>query len=173
MDAVCEEGIAYLADSHKGTDPPELIIPALPLHVAFEWLLTTLPKGAVLSRLKVPAEVLSQLPNPSEGVDGQIYTSYADFICPDDCPEPQEICTHTGKVRKGILHETLANIQSAEFTSIVVRSRQIAPGLGGYQPDDLFAALSGVLTAGGPVLLSTACKCHGVIQAFNLTNHLL
>ena len=167
--AVCADGIAYLDDRLKDPDPPDWIIPAIPLHVAFEWLQTTLPEGTTLDLLAVPEQVREQLPNPMAGTAGQIYISYADFICPDDCPEPAEICTFTGKARKGILHRTLAQIQHADYTSVVLRSRQIAPGLGGYRSDDLFTARAGVLAATGPVMFSTACKCHGVMQAFRIS----
>ena len=169
IDAVSADGIAYLAGSLKDPNPPDWIIPALPLHVAFEWLQTTLPEGAALALLPVPEQVRMQLPNPLEGTAGQVYISYADFICPGDCPEPADVCTFTGKARKGILHRTLAQIQHADYTSVVLRSRQIAPGLGGYRSDDLFTARTRVLAADGPVMLSTACKCHGVIQAFRIT----
>ncbi len=169
IEVVSADGITYLADSLKGPDPPGWVIPAIPLHVAFEWLRTDLPKGSALDILPVPEQVCAQLPNPTQGPAGQVYMSYADFICPADCPEPADLCTFTGKARKGILHRTLVQIQFAEFTSIVVRSRQIAPGLGGYRPDDLLTARTAVLSAGGPVLFSTACKCHGVMQAFRIT----
>ncbi len=169
IDVVSADGITCLVDSLKDPEPPDWVIPALPLHVAFQWLQTTLPEGAVLDILPVPEQVCTQLPNPIEGATGQVYMSYADFICPADCPEPADLCTFTGKARKGILHRVLAQIQFAEFISVVVRSKQIAPGLGGYQPDDLFTARTAVLSASGPVLFSTACKCHGVMQAFRIT----
>ncbi len=169
IDAVRADGIAYLAGSLKDPNPPDWVIPAIPLHVAFEWLQTTLPEGTNLDLLPVPEQVCAQLPNPFAGTAGQVYISYADFICPEECPEPADVCTFTGKARKGILYRTLAQIQYADYTSVVLRSRQIAPGLGGYRSDDLFAARIRVLAAKGPVLLSTACKCHGVIQAFRIT----
>jgi hypothetical protein len=169
INAVNADGIACLAGSLKDPDPPDWIIPAIPLHVALEWLQTTLPEGAALELLPVPEQVRAQLPNPLEGTAGQVYISYADFMCPEDCPEPGDVCTFTGKARKGILHRTLAQIQHADYMSVVLRSRQIAPGLGGYRSDDLFPTRTRVLAANGPVMLSTACKCHGVIQAFRIT----
>ena len=169
IDGVSADGITCLVDRLKDPEPPDWVIPAIPLHVAFEWLQTTLTEGTALDILPVPEQVCAQLPNPIEGPTGQVYMSYADFICPADCPEPADLCTFTGEARKGILHRVLAQIQFAEFTSVVVRSKQIAPGLGGYQPDDLFTARTAVLSASGPVLFSTACKCHGVMQAFRIT----
>lgn len=163
------DSILFLSESLKGADPPDWIIPAVPLHVAFEWVRTTLPEEVALEKLAVPDQVREQLPHPMPGADEQVYMSHADFICPDDCPEPADICTYTGKAREPILYEVLARILYEDFTSVAVRSRQLAPGVGGIRPNDLFTALGEIVSSRGPVLLSTACKCHGVIQAFRLT----
>jgi hypothetical protein len=163
------DSILYLSESLKGTDPPDWIIPAVPLHVAFEWVRTTLPEEVALEQLAVPDRVKAELPHPMPGADGQVYVSHADFICPDDCPEPAGICTYTGQAREPDLYARLARITFQDFTSVVVRSRQLAPGLGGFRPNDLFTALGESVSAGGPVLLGTACKCHGVVQAFRIT----
>jgi len=162
------DSILFLSESLKGADPPDWIIPAVPLHVTFEWLRTTLPEVVSLEKLAVPNQVKEELPHPMPGTDGQLYVSHADFICPDDCPEPADICTYTGNAREPNLYEILAKIQFEDYTSVVVRSRQLAPGVGGIRPNDLFAALGEIVSSRGPVLLSTACKCHGVIQAFRL-----
>ena len=82
IDAVSADGIAYLAGSLKDPGPPDWIIPAIPLHVAFQWLQKTLPEGTTLDLLPVPEKVRALLPNPVEGTAGQVYISYADFICP-------------------------------------------------------------------------------------------
>ncbi|MGD8613081.1 MAG: potassium transporter, partial [Desulfobacterales bacterium] len=92
--------------------------------------------------------------------------SIADFKCPANCSEPDDICTHTGKPRPMILHEFLKSIQPKGFTSIVIRSHQLAPGVGGYTPAALFDALDQIKKMQSPVLLSTACSCHGVMNAF-------
>ena len=170
VDILCEEGISHLADSLENPEPPDWIIPAIPTHVAFEWLRTTLPEGVHLEVFPVPGPVRARIPNPMAGDAEQVYASYADFICPDDCPEPADTCSYTGQPRKGILFKTLAQIQYENYTAVVVRSRQLAPGLGGYRPGDLLAARNAVLSAQGPVLFSTACKCHGVMQAFRLSD---
>ena len=57
---------------------------------------------------------------------------------------------------------------SMGLKGIVIQSRQLAPGVGGYAPSELFEVLSLVRSAETPVLLSTACKCHGVINAFEV-----
>lgn len=163
------DSILFLSESLKGADPPDSIVPAVPLHVAFEWVRTTLPEEVSLEKLAVPDQVKAQLPHPMPGTDGQVYVSHADFICPDDCPEPADICTYTGKTRERNLYAVLARIRFEDYSSVVVRSRQLAPGVGGIRPNDLFTALGAIVSSRGPVLLSTACKCHGVIQAFRIT----
>jgi hypothetical protein len=50
----------------------------------------------------------------------------------------------------------------------VIRSRQLAPGVGGYPPAALRQAEAASLAAPRSVLLATACKCHAVIDAFRI-----
>ena len=82
--------------------------------------------------------------------------SMADFICPDHCPEPKDICTHTGKPRPFNLYKKLESIKYDHFRSVVVRSRQLSPGVGGYSPGALFHALDVIKSSTTPILLSTA-----------------
>jgi hypothetical protein len=168
IDVVCQDSIDYLADCLRKKDQPDWIVPAVPMHVAFEWINRTLPAGRTLKPLPVPDPIARMLPNPMAGQDGQLYISYADFICPDACPEPAEICSFTGKPRKGILHRTLEQVAFRNYRSVVVHSKQMAPGVGGYRPQALITACRQVLSSGGPVLLSTACKCHGVMHAVSV-----
>jgi hypothetical protein len=65
-----------------------------------------------------------------------------------------------------VLHEFLKSIQRIDIKTVVIRSHQLAPGVGGYSPRDLFAALNEIEAAQGPVSLSTACSCHGIMNAF-------
>jgi hypothetical protein len=116
----------------------------------------------------VPEAVVQRLPNVFRGEGGAIYASNADFLCPDNCPEPEAICTHTGKPRPCNLYEKLGEVAAPPFRAIVVRSLQLAPGVGGYRPETLFQTLAAVQRVSGPVLLSTACRCHGVMHAFTV-----
>jgi hypothetical protein len=164
--AVCMDGIQYLDRHLISAHYPDWIVPAIPLHVAFEWIRAKLSACNEPLRIPVPTELISELPNPIRGKAGQLYISIADFKCPDNCPEPADICTYTGKPRLMILHEFLKSIQHRDFKSIVIRSHQLAPGVGGYKPEELFNALKEIETTQAPVLLSTACSCHGVMDAF-------
>ncbi len=94
-----------------------------------------------------------------------MYVSHADFYCPEDCAEPRDICTVTQEPRKRNMFELLGEVDLPPFQSLVIRSRQLGPGIGGYRPERLLELLSLVNQAAGPLLVSTACRCHGVITA--------
>ena len=51
---------------------------------------------------------------------------------------------------------------------MVIRSHQLAPGVGGYKPEALQESLLKISQGKGLVLYSTACLCHGVVHAFKL-----
>jgi hypothetical protein len=93
--------------------------------------------------------------------------SYADFICPDDCPEP-DVCTITGKRREKPLYELLRSLDVG-FRVHIIRSHQLAPGLGGYTVADLKRAAETLAGhRNGKWLVGTACKCHGILTAFEI-----
>ncbi|MBT8356533.1 MAG: potassium transporter [Desulfobacterales bacterium] len=165
---VCMDGIEYLLQNLKNMDHPDWIIPAIPVHVAYEWVRLKIKGSYILKTTRLPLEVKTRLPNVSEGKRGEIYMSIADFICPDHCPEPNDICTHTGKPRPFTLYKRLESIQDDHFRSVVVQSRQLFPGVGGYTPKALFQTLDIIKSSRISVLLSTACRCHGVMHAFKL-----
>jgi hypothetical protein len=172
FEAVCMDGIQYLERNLTDTHYPDWIVPAIPLHVAYEWIKTKLPKTRRVQKIPVPDDFVSQLPHPISAETGQLFISIADFKCPESCPEPDEICTITGEPRLMVLHEFLKTIQRKDIKTVVIRSHQLAPGVGGYTPRALFAALSKIESAAGPVSLSTACSCHGIMNAFKLSARL-
>jgi len=165
----CMEGIRYLEASLVTQDHPDWIIPAIPVHVAFEWIKSKLTKRYNVHTIPIPHRLEAQLPNALQGDSGQRFISNADFICPDNCSEPEEICTYTGKPRPRILNDFLQQIKYSDFRSIVVCSQQLFAGIGGYSPPTLFEALSAVEMTPNPILLSTACRCHGVLDAFRIS----
>jgi len=165
---VCLEGASYLAQQLDGNDAPDWIIPAVPVHLAFEWVRFKVMQERSLEVIPVPMEIEAVVPNPMRGREGQVFVSYADFVCPDNCAEPFDQCTFTGKPRKGLLYQTLERIAFKDFLSVVIRSRQLAPGVGGYRPEALKEALRKVEAHKGPVLFSTACLCHGVMHALKI-----
>jgi hypothetical protein len=64
------------------------------------------------------------------------------------------------------MYEILRNLRLATFEPFVIRSHQLGPGIGGYRPEKLFALNRHLNSIRGAILLSTACRCHGVITGF-------
>lgn len=156
------DGIKFLEKHLAKGRKPDWIIPALPLHLAAEWLLRHLgPKR--LRRITLPSELEVLVPNPMHGPEGNLYVSHADFRCPPDCDEPRDICTITRKSRKQNMYDFLGSLHMEPFTALNIRSHQLGPGIGGYRAEQLFEMRKNVEQATGPVILSTACRCHGVI----------
>ena len=160
------DGISELDRLLKTGHLFDYVIPCVPFHVAFEYLLHNLkPLGA--RRSSVPP--FSGLPNALMGENGDLYTSLADFFCPGDCSEPPLYCTVTGKRREKPLYQTLADAFQS-YESRVIQSQQLAPGVGGFPPKilgDLVEDLGALAMLGQPFLISTACSCHGVTSAFS------
>ena len=168
----CEDGIGFLTYHLKKENPPEWIVPAIPIHVVFHYLETMLFSKSCLVPVQLPAAFLKALPNPIIGSNNEVYVSVADFICPDNCPEPADFCTVTHKKRAFYLYDRIADRCPEDFHPIVIRSHQLAPGVGGILPQDIFNALETIRISTKPIVLATACKCHGVISPFRLSRNL-
>ena len=169
FNVVCMDGISFLSSRlFSKTDLPDWIVPAVPIHMAYQWVQNELLPDFFIQLETIPIQIISRLPNPMIGKDKQVYMSVADFICPDNCPEPETVCTVTQKPRPYSLFEHLSELSDDRFVSVVIRSRQLAPGVGGFKPEVLFSALQQVKNAGSSILFSTACRCHGVMNAFSI-----
>jgi hypothetical protein len=94
--------------------------------------------------------------------------SNADFRCPHDCPEPGAICPSTGQPRPRVMHAYLSALAFEGYTAMVIRSLQLAPGVGGFKAATLWDCWRTLHNRRGRFLFSTACKCHGVMNAFTL-----
>lgn len=163
-----EDGISFLLRRLvRHGDPSPWIVPALPLHLAYEWLAAKLTSSGRFYPHPVPEAVAGGLLNAVRGPEGQVYISIADFICPDTCSEPSKRCPTTGAPRLYDLHAYLAGLRHASYRSMVIRSHQLTPGLGGFRGRQLTDALEAVRSRPGAYLFSTASKCHGVMHAFN------
>jgi len=146
-------------------DDSTWIIPAVPVHFAFQWALHELKKIGRVELQPIPETVEAQIPNPYRALNGSLCASFATFICPDNCNEPDEICTYTKGPRRGNLFEELGKISLPGFDVIVVRSWQLAPGVGGYPGSSLKKVLQEITDQPeGRYLMVTSCRCHGVIN---------
>ena len=140
IETIISDGIFYLSQFLSEGRKTDYIIPAVPLHLAFEFILSQLkPLGA--KRKRIPS--ISGLPNPVSGKTGDLYTSLANFLCSEDCPEPAQYCTATGKRREKPLYQILKDLKGP-FESRVIRSEQLAPGVGGFQPKALIDLLEDI-----------------------------
>lgn len=158
------DGIFYLGQFLSEGRKAEYIIPAVPLHLAFEFILAQLkPLGA--KREKMP--LFSSLPNLMRGKTGDLYTSLSNFLCSEDCPEPAQYCTATGERRERPLYQILKDLKGS-FESRVIQSQQLAPGVGGFRPKAIINLLEDIKKKKAPgqtFLISTASRCHGVTSA--------
>ena len=162
------DGIQLLLKNYRSLDPSTIIVPAVPFHLAYEWLTRYVDGTYEVQKISVPEEIKPRLPHSWPGSEGSLLVSYADFVCPDDCPEP-DFCTVTGERREQALYDLLRHLDLPGFHVHVIRSHQIAPGLGGYTVADL-TGVAGELKKRemGKWLLGTACKCHGILTAFKI-----
>ncbi len=167
---ICGEPGESVASLTREPVPEDVwVIPAVPVHLGFEWLVSELGRLGGVDRLSVPEEVGRMVPNPMRSPSGTLYASYATFVCPDYCKEPEGICTHTGKARQGNLFETLGRVRLPGFEVAVLRSWQLAPGVGGYPMRSLIELLSRIAPRRGRYLFATACRCHGVMDGLEWT----
>ena len=168
IDFVCSDGIEWLVEQFVPDSVVTKIIPTIPIHLAAEWLKRKiLCEGGFIRSLEIPDELLYHFPHPIRLSPSKSVLSHADFICPENCAEPDKLCSYTLKPRPPSLYNLIETTDCGNFTPIVVRSRQFAPGVGGFFPEDLWNLLARVsLLPDTPLLVGTACKCHGVINAF-------
>lgn len=164
VEVVEEDGVAFMTRHLKTAPAPDWIIPAAPVHVACSWIMENALKVR-LQTVPVPEEYFAALPNPFRGEDEAVYVSFADFQCPEDCPEPKDRCTVTGHPREEDMVTLFEKLQRTGFPSVVVHSRLLYPGVGGYRPDALWEMKGRIEKMDGPFLLGTACRCHGVLHA--------
>ena len=164
VESIACNGRPFLEHFFSEGGPVGYIIPAVPYHLAFESILSSLePLGA--ERVEIPP--LQGLPNPMTGEAGDLYTSLADFLCPEACPEPPRFCTVTKQKRRKPLFKILADLKGP-FESKVIRSHQLGIGVGGFRPKEWIDLTDQIKKQKGSnhlFLISTACRCHGVTSA--------
>jgi len=166
IESIVEDGPFFLNQFLSKGRRIHYIIPSVPFHLAFEFILLCLkPFGA--RRVEIPS--LPGLPNPEIGKTGDLYTSFADFLCPADCPEPSRYCTVTREKREKPLYDILRGLKGP-FESRVIISQPLAVGVGGFQPKELLALLEDLKkqkNSHNLILISTASRCHAVTSALS------
>lgn len=139
-----------------------VIVPSVPIHVAYEWVLSYFGAG-----IPVPVKLMETLPGAIAGADGCLYCSYSDFLCPEDCPEPETACTVTGEPWSSPLFQIMSLISIRGYTAVSLRSHLLFPGTGGYTAGALRELMGIVRGKRGRYLIATASRCHGVIHGFS------
>jgi hypothetical protein len=170
--AIAQDGVECLVGK-LSRDSSDWIVPAVPFHLVYEWTRRKMASNFLLVPAQINSEWQNKLPNCVLGGEGQCFVSNANFLCPDNCPEPKGICTHTGLSRPRIMYRFLAEWGRRHFDTTVIRSRQLAPGVGGYPAKEMFFLLDHLHASQSyarQFLLATACSCHGVVNLFEITS---
>jgi hypothetical protein len=152
-----DDAVSFLLNSAL-PEPDDWIVPMVPFHLAATYLLK---KSSTLRLMPFPPEISLFVPNPYPSGPSDLCCSVADFLCPDDCPEGI-CCTVTGQPRNP-LYETLERLQIPEFQTLVLRSSQILPGVGGYTLESLLKLEQRITS--GKYIIATSCKCHAVMTS--------
>jgi hypothetical protein len=168
VEYVQSDGVRWLVEHFHRQGEVRWVIPALPVHLAAQWIKSKLvARSKSVEALSAPEEIVRLLPNAYRLGDAEWAISHADFICPSDCMEPDEICTCTGLPRPQPLYDLLDSLPAADTVVLSIRSHQLAPGVGGLKADELWRLFDRVLEQEGRrLLLGTACKCHGIVSSF-------
>ena len=166
IEIIRADAVEWLSEHFTPEAVVDKIIPAVPLHLASEWLKKKLSDDhRIVRSVEIPDNQLRSLPNPIRLSLSRVALSHADFRCPENCSEPEELCTYTRRQRPQSLYHLLETVVFGNFTPLIVRSRQFASGLGGFMPGDLWNLLERArLLPETPLLIGTACKCHGVVD---------
>lgn len=157
------EAIAFLVQHLGSNGRWDWIIPMVPVHVAYHWLLQGPLAGSGWQPVAVPEALGLMIPGARRGPAGELYLSRAQHLCPDDCAEP-DVCPITGETRDLPLHQELAALNLPGYQIKVIPSQQLAPGVGGYPPGRLLDLARNLEALTGNVLIATACRCHGVVH---------
>jgi hypothetical protein len=176
VEVVVAEWRAYFARTLGGAAPDDAIVPSpLMPHLLRDWL-------ADAARARWPdRDVRTEpLPRPPEvpweraAPDGTHYVSFATWMCPINCIEP-EICPHTRDTRHWSLAPTLRAYASelggdgAAPAAYLFQCLHRAYGVGMIDVADVLAANAGIAGAGRDgravkALVGTVSHCHGAVS---------
>lgn len=158
------EAGAFLKRHLTPGTPWDWIIPMMPGHAAFAWLRAGPLDSGAWEITPAPGAVADLAPLAQRGPEGELYLSRAAHLCPDDCGEPETVCPVSGESRETPLYAELAGLALPGFRVLVLPSRQLAPGVGGFPPGMLLALARDLEEGSGSALVATACRCHGVVH---------
>ena len=93
---ILADGPQFLSDYQEWIKDEDWVIPALPVHLAWKWLDLNLETRRRPKAVLPPRSLGFGLPYSRTDRKG-LYLSYADFICPENCPAPIRSCFITKK----------------------------------------------------------------------------
>jgi len=164
LETVAADAIDFLAAHLREDASWDWIIPMVPTHVAYLWLLAGAAGGG-WQPVEVPAALLALAVAVGRDPAGQgLFLSRARHLCPDDCLEAGDVCPVNGESREVPLHREMADLKVPGFQVRALPTPQLAPGIGGYTPRQLLDLARELAGAAGRVLIVTACRCHGVVH---------
>ncbi|MGO9738418.1 MAG: hypothetical protein ACLPVO_13435 [Desulfomonilaceae bacterium] len=140
----------------------DLIVPVAPLNIAGAYIWAYY-SGSEYSSL--PVGLADHFKNLWLIDHATLCVSNANFICPDDCPEG-DTCTITGE-RRMPMYEKIECLKFPGFEIRVIRSFQLAPGVGGYTLGSLISIRDSV-ASGQKYVIATSCKCHAILSAIRV-----
>jgi hypothetical protein len=149
----------------QGEPPWDWLIPMVPGHAAFAYLMAGPLADGAWETTPAPEDVGALTPVALRGAQGELYLSRAAHLCPDDCVAPESTCPVSGESRETPLSAALAALSVSGFRVLVLASQQLAPGVGGYSPRRLLALARELEALPGQAIIATACRCHGVVHA--------
>ncbi len=133
------DAIQFLRDNLHRDKPDELVIPCIPEHLVFNWVLSHIGYT-----IPVPVRLMELLPGAIVGKDGCFYCSLSDFLCPSTCSEPEGYCPVTKRKRLEPLFRTFEHIELHSYKTTVVQSGQLLPGVGALTAKQLFSLIDSV-----------------------------
>ncbi|MGC8605502.1 MAG: hypothetical protein ACP5VS_17695, partial [Desulfomonilaceae bacterium] len=156
--AITTDGIEFLLN-YGQLSKTDVIVPVAPFNIAAAYIVASYT-GAKYVRL--PIGFSDHFQNTWLINYSTLCVSNANFICPDDCPEG-EFCTVTGE-RRIPMYEKIECLKFPDFKIMVLRSFQLAPGVGGYKLGSLLSLRDSVVS-GQKYVVATSCKCHAILSA--------
>ncbi|MGC8657713.1 MAG: hypothetical protein ACP5U1_01440 [Desulfomonilaceae bacterium] len=142
----------------------DIIVPVAPFNIAARYVISFYKNAC---QINLPEGVENFFQNFSFITPSTIVVSNADFLCPDDCPEGDR-CTVTGELRMP-MYERIGRLNFPGYVVAILKSLQLAPGVGGYSLSDL-RSLTHSVRARGKYLIGTSCKCHAIISSIEIAS---
>ncbi|MHA1751010.1 MAG: hypothetical protein ACTSYZ_01450 [Candidatus Helarchaeota archaeon] len=152
----------------------EYIIPAIPVHIMAKLGIIYLenknikikpaPDLIEIIKNKIPPFLIHSYDKKS-GILILSFMPKGEFCIPG-CTEHIK-CPKTGIIKEKPLYQILEDL-TVNFQSIILRSEQLSPNLGGISKHSIKKFLDFINSIDTEFIIGTACMCHGVVNAFEI-----